>query len=840
MSIQPLFVFDGPHKPSFKRGKRVGANGGTLPGILTKQLLKFFGFPFHNAPGEAEAECALLQREGIVDAVLSEDVDTLMFGSGLTMRDWSSDGPRGNNAPTHISLYDSKVTYETAGLDREGMILIALMSGGDYIAEGIPGCGIKVACEAARAGFGKSLCRISRTDYASLQSWRQGLAHEIQTNESKYFRVKHKALKIPENFPNQEVLGYYTHPVVSSSSKVSSLRNDLMWDGDVDVAGLRRFVAEAFEWVNRAGATKFVRTLAPALLVAKLRIRGNRRASGLGDLLLTSLNERDLVSAICGQRIHHSTDGIGELRLIYVPNRIVSIDLDAEHDESEDYGRTGLAPDGFDESNDGRGSEDEIATRSRSVSPSKRAAPTYDPTVPEKLWIPESIAKLGVPLMVEDYEEALRNPQKLLAAKELAKKAATKRITAKKSGMPNGAMDRFVKISKPGIPLSTELPKAGRTSTVLPHLDLPPVFLAPGLDRDALGRPSMLLPSARKDSIQKTKVAQAKKSDLASTKPRKGSATCRNRNSQAETPDKSSNPWSLAKKPACQPISVSLMSDEPDIPSEVSPMMQSNELSIYKEVSKNVIVSPLSSPPTIMDEKRASQEAPLLAPANKATLEKRRQARDEMLEHRHFQAYKTYHTSGSMSPSSMPKSSSAIPFEDIGGSASTRQSRETQDSLEEEIYYMVADDNEEDLPELFSQPRPDVMNQSTPPSRSRRPSSPVAPSSPDLPPLSEFVSPRRRRKPTKKHVVRPTAIDILISPSHTTLLQEEEQEAGGGDVIDEARQIVAPPIMQTKMKRRFVAPRDSLPGAWIEVDEVEARLRGRVYENVDVVDMTGD
>ena len=108
------------------------------------------------APGEAEAECALLQREGIVDAVLSEDVDTLMFGSGLTLRNWSSEG-RGNKSPTHVSAYYSKATkVGKSGLDREGMILVALMSGGDYITEGIPGCGIKAACEAARAGFGKS------------------------------------------------------------------------------------------------------------------------------------------------------------------------------------------------------------------------------------------------------------------------------------------------------------------------------------------------------------------------------------------------------------------------------------------------------------------------------------------------------------------------------------------------------------------------------------------------------------------------------------------------------------------------------------------------------------
>ncbi|KAG9716055.1 hypothetical protein KCU63_g23546, partial [Aureobasidium melanogenum] len=80
LNIHPLFVFDGPNKPTWKRNKKVGGPNvrvSSVPEFLAKQLLKHFGFPLHYAPGEAEAECALLQREGIVDAVLSEDVDTL-------------------------------------------------------------------------------------------------------------------------------------------------------------------------------------------------------------------------------------------------------------------------------------------------------------------------------------------------------------------------------------------------------------------------------------------------------------------------------------------------------------------------------------------------------------------------------------------------------------------------------------------------------------------------------------------------------------------------------------------------------------------------------------------
>ncbi len=138
---------------------------------MAKRMIRLFGFFAHDAPGEAEAECAFLQQQGVVDAVLSEDVDTIMFGCSKTLRNWSSEG-KGGRPPTHVSMYDAAdLKQGESGLDREGMVLVALMSGGDYLPEGIPGCGVKVACEAAKAGFGKSLCLIKRSDPESLSTW---------------------------------------------------------------------------------------------------------------------------------------------------------------------------------------------------------------------------------------------------------------------------------------------------------------------------------------------------------------------------------------------------------------------------------------------------------------------------------------------------------------------------------------------------------------------------------------------------------------------------------------------------------------------------------------------
>lgn len=42
------------------------------------------------APADAEALCAWLVKEGTVDAVASEDMDTLPFGAGILIRQLNS------------------------------------------------------------------------------------------------------------------------------------------------------------------------------------------------------------------------------------------------------------------------------------------------------------------------------------------------------------------------------------------------------------------------------------------------------------------------------------------------------------------------------------------------------------------------------------------------------------------------------------------------------------------------------------------------------------------------------------------------------------------------------
>ncbi|KAI0403038.1 hypothetical protein F4802DRAFT_329805 [Xylaria palmicola] len=447
LAIQPIFVFDGPNKPAFKRNKRSGRGDGVAT-AMAKRLIRLFGFLVHDAPGEAEAECALLQQNGIVDAVLSEDVDTIMFGCTRTLRNWTSEGTKGSKTPTHVSMYDTRqLSQGPSGLDREGMVLVALMSGGDYLPEGIPGAGVKLACEAARAGFGKSLCQIKRANTSELASWREWLTFELRHNESGFFRTRHKALTIPDDFPNMEILRYYTHPVVSPATTLDKLRQHT-WDREIDVQGLREFVRETFDWSYRIGAIKYIRVLAPCLLVRKLM---QHIAEEVDASTGTNADGKELVRSITNQRAHFSTDATPELRVSFIPTSIVGYDFQEEPDEVIEFGRDGLA---LNSDDDIEGLAEELGDASSTAKPGARKP--FSPTEADLAWVPEAIVRAGIPSMVAEWEEA-RNAKTMARSKPKASRAK-----AKTAGMATGSLNKFGRVTKHNVPQTTVAKQTSR------------------------------------------------------------------------------------------------------------------------------------------------------------------------------------------------------------------------------------------------------------------------------------------------------------------------------------------------------------------------------------------
>ncbi|KAB5591761.1 hypothetical protein CTheo_4793 [Ceratobasidium theobromae] len=195
----PLFVFDGPQRPKTKRrvwGKTINTRINSLaPGM--KNMISAFGFEWRTAPGEAEAELAYLNNIGVIDAILSDDVDNFLFGARVVIRNPSGTlmGNRGYPAlnsdgkddGVHVMVYraDDIERDPACKLTRGGMILIALLSGGDYD-QGAKRCGPKTALALAQRGLGDELLDAFQTfsrerlaDY--LPSWKAAVVEALRS-----------------------------------------------------------------------------------------------------------------------------------------------------------------------------------------------------------------------------------------------------------------------------------------------------------------------------------------------------------------------------------------------------------------------------------------------------------------------------------------------------------------------------------------------------------------------------------------------------------------------------------------------------------------------------------
>jgi Holliday junction resolvase YEN1 len=256
-NIQLVWVFDGPRRP-WKRNKR---GGGGSPRDerertqLTRQLLDHLKVPHHNAPAEAEAECVRMQRLGIVDAVWSDDGDTLMFGATCILsahkegKSWSQDKIRVVQAEKILAEHD---------LDRESLVAWAVLAGGDYDTTGLPSCGAQIArlVSRKRHGLGRALCQASEYD---LPAWRSRLEEVL--------RQEGKQLLVPPTFPDFKALGHYCNPVVTPEDElrnINYLKSD--WDPKIDQAKLRVLLRHRFNIWTKG----FMKHIAPVFMIRQL------------------------------------------------------------------------------------------------------------------------------------------------------------------------------------------------------------------------------------------------------------------------------------------------------------------------------------------------------------------------------------------------------------------------------------------------------------------------------------------------------------------------------------------------------------------------------------------
>ncbi|KAL8159752.1 hypothetical protein V2J09_001289 [Rumex salicifolius] len=283
--------------------------------VECQELLQMFGLPYIIAPMEAEAQCAYMELEGLVEGVVTDDSDVFLFGARSVYKNIFDDRK-------YVETYLMKDIENELGLSREKLIRIAMLLGSDYT-EGISGIGIVNAIEVVNAfpeedGLSKFRKWIESPDPTILgksgrmhrsSSKKKGSKSSSMNNEktkdeheldnipkiTQIFMDKHRKVSknwhIPSSFPCQAVISAYDSPQVDKSTDPCS------W-GKPDLSVLRRLCWEKFGWASQK---------ADDLLLPVLN-EYNKRETQLRLEAFYSFNER--FAKIRSKRVKQAVKGI--------------------------------------------------------------------------------------------------------------------------------------------------------------------------------------------------------------------------------------------------------------------------------------------------------------------------------------------------------------------------------------------------------------------------------------------------------------------------------------------------------------------------------------------------
>ena len=146
-------------KGDFERARSKAAQSTRLTRDMvedSKDLLRALGIPIVQASTEGEAQAAFMVQKGAGSACISQDYDSLLFGSSRLARNIAVSGKRklpGRNEYINVSPETLELTdlLKGIGISREQLIDLAIIVGTDFN-EGVHGYGPKKALAAVRGG----------------------------------------------------------------------------------------------------------------------------------------------------------------------------------------------------------------------------------------------------------------------------------------------------------------------------------------------------------------------------------------------------------------------------------------------------------------------------------------------------------------------------------------------------------------------------------------------------------------------------------------------------------------------------------------------------------------
>eukprot|EP01054_Gregarina_sp_Poly1_P007000 Gregarina_sp_Poly_1__6999@NODE_380_length_9076_cov_204_162726_g313_i0_p3_GENE_NODE_380_length_9076_cov_204_162726_g313_i0NODE_380_length_9076_cov_204_162726_g313_i0_p3_ORF_typecomplete_len386_score70_28XPG_I/PF00867_18/1_7e30XPG_N/PF00752_17/2_8e26XPG_I_2/PF12813_7/3_7e055_3_exonuc/PF01367_20/0_000245_3_exonuc_N/PF02739_16/0_011_NODE_380_length_9076_cov_204_162726_g313_i048015958 len=240
LGMKPVYVFDGkpPHMKTGELAKRserkalaeagledakergdveaVKKHAGRTVRVTkkhnedVKRLLKLMGIPIIEAPGEAEAQCAVLCKSSKVFATATEDADALCFGTPILMRYLTFTDPK----KSKLMLMNLNKILEKLKLTMEQFVDFCILCGCDY-------------CDTIK-GIGPNKAYQLIFKHSSIEK----VLEELRKSDL-------KNITIPEVFPFEEARRFFVNPDVTPAENIP----DPIWT-DPDEEGLIKLLVD--------------------------------------------------------------------------------------------------------------------------------------------------------------------------------------------------------------------------------------------------------------------------------------------------------------------------------------------------------------------------------------------------------------------------------------------------------------------------------------------------------------------------------------------------------------------------------------------------------------------
>jgi flap endonuclease-1 len=250
-NIQPIFVFDGkPHNlkskeverrkskrseaaqkakessDSVEKSKYESRSQQLSNDVITttKKLLDLLDVPYMTAPQSAESQAAYMtNNSNDIDRMISDDYDSLIFGSNITIRKFTT-------SSNNLEIMSLDKTLEKLDITHDQLIMATILCGTDYN-DGVDGIGPKTAIDIVRGN-------------TTITGLKTEVDEEIQRLRP-VFEI-YNTPKVSDNWPNTKI----------SNPNISEVREYLNSQG-IDISEVEKALNDIEESSSQTGLNSF-------------------------------------------------------------------------------------------------------------------------------------------------------------------------------------------------------------------------------------------------------------------------------------------------------------------------------------------------------------------------------------------------------------------------------------------------------------------------------------------------------------------------------------------------------------------------------------------------------